>query len=133
MKNLKYCTPQSNLADGIQKLPAEKIQFRYFPPGIDSKKSDYYKLACLYMGLTEMYDRSLTDERSRFDNTEAFVGNQHIYHLSQVYSCYVRKSIINTYFVMWSDVREEIKKHCRYSAQQWVDEYERIWNQHGGN
>lgn len=34
MKNLKYCTPQSNLADGIQKLSAEKIQFRYFPPGI---------------------------------------------------------------------------------------------------
>lgn len=133
MKNLKYCTPQNNLADGIQKLPAEKIQFRYFPPGIESEKSDYYKLACLYMGLTEMYDRSLTDERSRFDNTEAFVGNQHIYHLSQVYSCYVRKSIINTYFVMWSDVREEIKKHCRYSAQQWVDEYERIWNQYGGN
>jgi len=118
MKNLKYCTPQSNLADGIQKLPAEKIQFRYFPPGIESEKSDYYKLACLYMGLTEMYDRSLTDERSRFDNTEAFVGNQHIYHLSQVYSCYVRKSIINTYFVMWSDVREEIKKHRCYSAQQ---------------
>ena len=133
MKNLKYCTPQSNLANGIQKLPAEKIQFRYFPPGIESEKPDYYKLACLYIGLTEMYDRSLTDERSRFDNTEAFVGNQHIYHLSQVYSCYVRKSIINTYFVMWSDVREEIKKHRCYSAQQWVDEYERIWNKHGGN
>lgn len=128
MKNLKYCTPQSNLADGIQKLPAEKFNFDIF-----QLESDYYKLACLYMGLTEMYDRSLTDERSRFDNTEAFVGNQHIYHLSQVYSCYVRKSIINTYFVMWSDVREEIKKHRRYSAQQWIDEYERIWNQHGGN
>lgn len=85
------------------------------------------------MGLTEMYDRSLTDERSRFDNTEAFVANHHIYHLSQKYSCSVRKSIINTYFVMWSDVQEEIKKHRRYSAQQWVDEYERIWNQHGGN
>lgn len=86
-----------------------------------------------HMGLTEMYNRSLTGERSRFDNTEAFVANHHIYHLSQVYSCYVRKSIINTYFVMWSDVREEIKKHRCYSAQQWVDEYERIWNKHGGN
>lgn len=128
MENLKYCASQSNLADDMQKLPAEKFNFDIF-----QQESDYYKLACLYMGLTEMYDRSLTDERSRFDNTEAFVGNQHIYHLSQVYSCYVRKSIINTYFVMWSDVREEIKKHRRYSAQQWVDEYERIWNQHGGN
>ena len=128
MENLKYCASQSNLADDMQKLPAEKFNFDIF-----QQESDYYKLACLYMGLTEMYDRSLTDERSRFDNTEAFVGNQYIYHLSQVYSCYVRKSIINTYFVMWSDVREEIKKHRRYSAQQWVDEYERIWNQHGGN
>jgi hypothetical protein len=34
---------------------------------------------------------------------------------------------------MWSDVQEEIKKHYRYPAQQWVDEYERIWNKHGGN
>ena len=110
MENLKYRAPQSNLADGIQKLPAEKIQFRYFPTGIESEKSDYYKLACLYMGLTEMYDRSLTDERSHFDNTEAFVANHHIYHLSQKYSCSIRKSIINTYFVMWSDVQEEIKK-----------------------
>ena len=128
MENLKYCAPQSNLADDIQSYLLKKFNFDIF-----QQESDYYKLACLYMGLTEMYDRSLTDERSRFDNTEAFVGNQHIYHLSQVYSCYVRKSIINTYFVMWSDVREEIKKHRCYSAQQWVDEYERIWNKHGGN
>lgn len=26
-----------------------------------------YKLACLYMGMTEEYDRSLTDMRDRYD------------------------------------------------------------------
>ena len=32
-----------------------------------------YRLACLYMGMTEEYDRSLTDIRSRYDPTEAFL------------------------------------------------------------
>lgn len=113
MENLKYCASQSNLADDIQSYLLKKFNFDIF-----QQELDYYKLACLYMGLTEMYNRSLTGERSRFDNTEAFVANHHIYHLSQEYSCSIRKSIINTYFVMWSDVQEEIKKHYRYSAQQ---------------
>lgn len=29
-----------------------------------------YRLACLYMGMTEEYDRSLTDIRSRYDPTQ---------------------------------------------------------------
>lgn len=31
-----------------------------------------YALACLYMGMTEEYDRLLTDVRSRYDQTKAF-------------------------------------------------------------
>ena len=32
-----------------------------------------YKLACLYMWMTEEYDRSLTDMRDRYDSIEAFL------------------------------------------------------------
>mgnify|MGYP004541406959 CR=1 FL=1 len=32
-----------------------------------------YALACLYMGMTEEYDRSLTDMRSRYDQTKALI------------------------------------------------------------
>ena len=32
-----------------------------------------YALACLYMGMTEEYDRSLTDMRDRYDQTKAFL------------------------------------------------------------
>lgn len=37
-----------------------------------SKMDLPYSLACLYMGMTEEYDRSLTDMRSKYDPTEAF-------------------------------------------------------------
>lgn len=123
---------QSNSNNGIQKLPVEKLKYIFFPAGIESKKSDYYKLACLYMGLTELYDRCLTSKRSHWDDTEAFIDS-YIRPFSQKYENYIRKSIVDNYFVKWSNVQEEIKKHNYYSAQQWVNEYERIWNQHGGN
>lgn len=35
-----------------------------------------YRLACLYMGMTEEHDRSLTDIRSSYDPTEAFFALQ---------------------------------------------------------
>lgn len=37
-----------------------------------SKMDLSYALACLYMGMTEEYDKLLTDKRSKYDQTEAF-------------------------------------------------------------
>ena len=33
----------------------------------------YFLLHCLYNAKTELYDRTLTDMRSRYDPTEAFI------------------------------------------------------------
>ncbi len=87
-----------------------------------------YRLACLYMGMTEEYDRSLTDIRSRYDPTEAFLYYNDMCSESNRYANAVRKKIIEDYCVPWKEIQNEICRYnSRYSAQHWVDEYERIW------
>ena len=51
-------------------------------------------LACLYMGATEEYDRSLTDMRGRYDPTEAFLYYNDMRSESNRYAIAVRKKII---------------------------------------
>lgn len=85
-----------------------------------------YSLACLYMGITEEYDRSLTDMRSRYDPTEAFLLND-IRSESNRYAAFVRNKIMKDYRVPWKEIQNEILGHDYYSAQGWVDEYKRIW------
>lgn len=48
--------------------------------------SSPYSLACLYMGMTEEYDRSLTDMRDRYDQTEAFLYCNKIHSESNRYA-----------------------------------------------
>lgn len=86
-----------------------------------------YKLACLYMGMTEEYDRSLTDERSKYDPTEAFLHYNDIRSESNRYAKAVRNKIIEDYHIPWKEIHDEINRHNNFSAQHWVDEYERIW------
>lgn len=86
-----------------------------------------YRLACLYMGMTEEYDRSLTDMRDRYDPTEAFLYYSYIRSESNRYARAVRNKIIEDYCVLWKEIQNEIRRHNNYSAQHWVDEYERIW------
>ena len=35
----------------------------------------YFKMHCLYNAETELYDRSLTDMRDKYDPTSAYVGD----------------------------------------------------------
>ena len=86
-----------------------------------------YALACLYMGMTEEYDRSLTDERSKYDPTEAFLHYNEIRSKSNRYAKVIRKKIIEDYHIPWKEIHDEIYRHINFSAQHWVDEYERIW------
>ena len=86
-----------------------------------------YSLACLYMGMTEEYDRSLTDMRSRYDPTEAFLYCDKIRSDSKRCAAFVRNKIMKDYCVSWKEIQSEICRHNNYSAQYWVDEYERIW------
>ena len=89
-----------------------------------------YTLACLYMGMTEEYDRSLTDMRSRYDPTEAFLYCNKIRVESNRYAAFVRNKIMKVmkdYCILWKEIQSEIHRHNNCSAQHWVDEYERIW------
>ena len=86
-----------------------------------------YRLACLYMGITEEYDRSLTYMRDRHDPTEAFLCYNDMCSESNRYAKAVRKKIIEDYHIPWKEIHDEIHRHINFSAQHWVDEYERIW------
>ncbi len=86
-----------------------------------------YSLACLYIGMTEKYDRSLTDVRSRYDQTEAFLYCNEIRSESNRYAAFVRNKIMKDYHIPWKEIHDEIRRHNNYSVQNWVDEYERIW------
>lgn len=86
-----------------------------------------YKLACLYMGMTEEYDRLLTDKRCKYDPTEAFVYSYYTRSSSNRYAKAIRKKIIEDYHIPWKEIHDEIHRHINFSAQHWVDEYERIW------
>lgn len=86
-----------------------------------------YSLACLYMGMTEEYDRSLTDMRDRYDPIEAFLYYNDIRSKSNRYAAFMRNKIMKDYCVPWKEIQNEIRRHNNYSAQHWIDEYERIW------
>ena len=90
-----------------------------------------YKAAVWYMAKTELYDRSLTDERSPYDPTEAFVIYPPYKRLSNLYALELRKQIRE--YIDWIYVQSEIKKHTRYSAQKWVDEYNNLFYNEGEN
>lgn len=94
------------------------------------RKTLAYKLACYYMGKAELYDRTLTDVKSPYDPTEAFLADSTHRRLSAIYlnkiNNVIKKIIIysNDFYLDFDDVREEIQNHSNYSAQDWVMEYE---------
>lgn len=87
-----------------------------------------YRLACLYMEMTEEYDRSLTDMRDRYDPETSFLCYNDIRSESNRYAAFVRNKIMKDYCIPWKEIQSEIRRHNNYSAQHWVDEYERMWN-----
>ena len=92
-----------------------------------SKMNLPYRLACLYMGMTEEYDRSLTDMRDGYDQTEAFLYCNKIRLESNIYAAFVRNKIMKDYCIEWKEIQSEIRRHNTFSAQHWINEYERIW------
>ena len=86
-----------------------------------------YMLACLYMGATEEYDRTLTDKQSRYDSTEAFLYHNDMRSYSNRYAIGLRNKIVKKYGAsIWKDIQNEIQKHSNYYAQDWVNEYRRM-------
>ena len=84
-----------------------------------------YFLACVYMAYTEKYDRSLSNIRSKYDPTEAIVDSRYK-NISDRYAMHCKKYLYDTYPQFKKALNEEIHKHINYSAQHWIDEYERL-------
>ena len=87
---------------------------------------EYYFYACEYMAKTELYDRSLTNCRSPWDKTEAFLDNPRVKRLSNEYAAQLRRYYSEICGGTWQFIHNEIHKHTNYSAQMWVNEYYRL-------
>lgn len=89
----------------------------------NDNKDLVYKLACLYMGKIELYDRSICK----------FKKSNDLYFNNVYLACYNRYAeqlyteIVRDYDVEWKVIHTEIMKHIDYSGQKWVDEYKRLW------
>ena len=86
----------------------------------------YFKMHCLYNAKTEAYDRTLTDMRSRYDPTEAYI-TENVRHLSnsnamRVYQfcvCEIERATKKSFdSKLW---RDSIRGYQRLSAQGWID------------
>lgn len=87
----------------------------------------WYKLCVYYQAQTELFDRTLTDLRSSYDPTEAYIQGRER-SLSNANAKMIRKLIDG----MAIDIPAHIKSKglndgkYRYSAQDWIDEYNRL-------
>lgn len=87
---------------------------------------EYYFYACEYMAKTELYDRSLTNCRSPWDKTEAFLDNPLVKKLSNEYAAQLRRYYSKLCGGTWLFIQNEIHNHTIYSAQMWINEYYRL-------
>lgn len=93
---------------------------------MDGQKYLWYKLCVFYHAKTELFDRGLTDLRSPYDPTEAYIdgrvrsySNAYALNMRQFVN-YVGKKLGLTNYNL-NDFN-----HCRFSAQGWIDEYNRL-------
>jgi len=89
-----------------------------------------FKLCCYYHTKTELYDRTLTDKRSRHDPTEAYLDNSSARSLSNKYAFELREWIIdfaekklNIRRDVFRKMFQEQSSRNHYSAQGWIDLY----------
>ena len=87
---------------------------------------EYYFYACEYMAKTELYDRTLTNERSPFDPTSALLSNGRLRGISNEYCLKLRKYFTEICGGTFGFIKEEISKHDYYTAQMWINEYYRL-------
>lgn len=85
--------------------------------------TEIYKIACEYKAMTELYDRTLTDERNPHDSTEAYLSDSYSRKASNIYVTHFRQRYDP---MLWECIQEEIKKYRHYTAQTWIDEYQRL-------
>ena len=109
------------MCDGKIECTSLYDEFMRFIPPLGGCKKNYY-FACKYMALTELYDRKLTDLRSPADPTEAFVLDPTARTASALYSQRLLKELP----ISSNELREERQRYRDYTAQMWIDEYNRL-------
>lgn len=73
----------------------------------------YFKMHCFYNAKTELYDRTLTDMRDKYDPTEAYIGHSNeIRNKSNSYA-------FNLY--RWCRREIEYKTGRPFDRVQWID------------
>ena len=129
----KSVNTEYNVDKAIKKLESivenNQLNCLNYQPEMDGI---YFKLACFYKAETELYDRSLTDLRDRYDPTSAFITGENRKY-SNAYSFKLYKWIIsfgeralgipNNVFI------PNFRKHLsrgRLSAQGWIDIYDHL-------
>lgn len=89
-----------------------------------------FKLACYYMAITELFDRTLTDKRSKYDKTEAFIcngtdrslSNQHAAYRFKYITKFAENDLKIPHQIFIKNFRNQIKIN-HLSAQGWIDQY----------
>lgn len=87
----------------------------------------YFKFVCFYQATTELFDRRITDERSPYDKTEAFIsekirGSSEQYS-KELYKC-VREYIWRKTKILFDINRWRKETRKQYSAQGWIEKFE---------
>lgn len=86
----------------------------------------WFKLKCYYHAKTELYDRTLTDIREKYDTTSAYVdANPEVRRASNFNAAMTNRyisEIADKYHIRHhSDMLRKYEN--RYSAQGWIDLY----------
>jgi len=99
---------------------------------MDEIERNVFKLCCYYHAKTELYDRALTDERSKHDPTEAYLDDPLGKSFSNKYAIKLREEITDfaerVLKIQRSDFRKMFREQsmCHYSAQGWIDLYKHL-------
>lgn len=77
------------------------------------------------MAKTELHDRKITNKRCPWDKTQALLIHPIHQRQSEIYSLIVRKYFESLDYP-WDLIKAEIRRHSYYTAQNWIDEYNKL-------
>ena len=97
--------------------------------GISEEDNLWYKLCVYYHAQTELFDRTLTDLRSPYDSTEAYLQGREInlsYANARKTRQFINEVAIKLGIPEYIQTKGLNTNKYRYSAQDWIDEYNRL-------
>lgn len=105
-----------------------KTKYLCEPVPVNEKEYVWYKLLVFYHAQTEKFDRGLTELRSIYDPTEAFIVLDEHRNRSNRYAFDMRQFINDMADGLGipMDMRCMTSSKYHFSAQRWIDEYDRL-------